>query len=208
MASSAPSRSSRLLNDSSLPPRCFERRRARAGPLDVERRRLPGILAVAQRLRALERQRRSSPETVSVRCAANHAAIAASYDAVCANTFRASSRRRSRSSSPAFERREHARVVGGIDDHPDRREVLRGRAQHARPADVDLLDHVFGLDVLRARPSRGTDRGSPTTRSIGAMLVLGDRRHVLGQVASREQPAVHGGMQRLHAAVASSRETR
>ena len=31
--------------------------------------------------------------------------------------------------------------------------------------------------------------------------VLGDRRHVLGQVAPREQAAVHRGVQRLHAAV-------
>ena len=35
----------------------------------------------------------------------------------------------------------------------------------------------------------------------GADAVLGDRLHVLGQVAAREQAAVHRRMQRLHPAV-------
>ena len=38
--------------------------------------------------------------------------------------------------------------------------------------------------------------------------VLGDRRHVLGEVAAREQAAVHRGVQGLHAAVEHLRELR
>ena len=38
--------------------------------------------------------------------------------------------------------------------------------------------------------------------------VLLERLHVLGTVASREQAAVHGGMQRLHASVEHLRKRR
>ena len=55
VASSAPSRSSRLLNESSLPPLLREPGEPAAGALDVERRRLTRVLAVAQPLRSLER---------------------------------------------------------------------------------------------------------------------------------------------------------
>ena len=37
----------------------------------------------------------------------------------------------------------HHRIPVGAHDDADGLEVLRGRANHRRPTDVDLLDHVF-----------------------------------------------------------------
>ena len=78
---------------------------SRARALDVERGRLAGVLAVAQRLRALERDDDRLPGTCRRARCANHDAMAASYAAVCAKTLPASRRRRSRSSSPASSAR-------------------------------------------------------------------------------------------------------
>ena len=71
---------------------------------------------------------------------------------MCANAFRASSNRNSHDGRPAARARQaHA------DSPPDRRrpahpEILRGRAHHARPADVDLLHERVERDVgLRRR---------------------------------------------------------
>lgn len=106
-----------------------------------------------------------------------------------------------------MKRREHARVVVGIDDHPHRLEVLRGRAKHAGAADVDVLDRLLGRDALpRDRLAERIQIHRDEIDRLNSML--GDCRHVLGNIAPREQSAVNRGVQRLHSAVHHLREAR
>jgi hypothetical protein len=73
-------------------------------------------------------------------------------------------------------------------------------AHHRRPADVDVLDGFFerapGLRDGLAERIKVDDH---EVDRLDARLL--DRRHVLGQVAAREQAAVHFRVQRLQAAV-------
>ena len=91
-------------------------------------------------------------------------------------------------------------VLRRIGHHGDELMVLRGRAQHRRSADIDLLDRLVLLHAFAAhRHFEGieihadeVDRWNP---------VLFHRLHVLGYVAPAEQSAVNPRMQRLHPAV-------
>ena len=83
--------------------------------------------------------------------------------------------------------------------------VLGRRADHGRPADIDVLDAVgirlVGRDGRLERVEihhQQVDRPDP---------VGGERGLVLGVVADREQAAMHRRMQRLHPAVHHLGET-
>ncbi len=148
----AASTSSQLLNDISLPCRTSAPPRTPGPPASrVQRAALVRVLAVAEVARLLEREpdeRRAT--TSSASCSANHPATAASYAAVCANAAAAEARRVSSVRPPS--RRSSSTISSyraGIDHHADRREVLRRRAHHRRPADVDLLDHVLEPGAAR-----------------------------------------------------------
>ena len=84
-------------------------------------------------------------------------------------------------------------------------EVLRGRADHRRAADVDVLDHLV---VGRAAPGRGAlervEVHADEVDELDAVLLGGD--HVLGVVAQREQAGVELRVQRLDAAAHDLRE--
>jgi hypothetical protein len=86
-------------------------------------------------------------------------------------------------------------------------EVLRRRAQHGWPADVDLLDHL----VRRHTTARG---GLPEGVEVHGHevyrknLVLGERSHVVRHLAPGEERAVNGGVQRLHPPVHHLRKAR
>ena len=94
---------------------------------------------------------------------------------------------------------EHRGVVAGIDDHADPRLVLGGRADHRRPADVDLLDRL-GQARLGLRDRR-LERIQIHRDQIDRRDAVGfDVALVARVVAAREQAAVHARVQRLHPA--------
>jgi hypothetical protein len=95
---------------------------------------------------------------------------------------------------------EQGRVLRGVGDDRDRLPVLRGRAHHRRPADVDVLDRV----VERAAGARDgrLERIEVDDQDVDRRdAVLAQRRHVGRQLAAREQAAVDLRVQRLDAAV-------
>ncbi len=100
---------------------------------------------------------------------------------------------------------QHGGVVGRIDDHRHVAVVLGGRAQHGRAADVDVLDgigqraFILGDGLL--------ERIQVHHQQVdGRDAVLGQRRHVFGQVAAGQDAAVHLRVQGLDAAVEHFRE--
>ena len=78
--------------------------------------------------------------------------------------------------------------------------ILRRRADHRRPADVDLLDrfgnrHALAGDRLLERIQIHHDQFERQN------AVFGERRHVTRIVVPAQEAPVHLGMQRLHAAI-------
>ena len=87
-------------------------------------------------------------------------------------------------------------VVGRIGHHRDARVVLRRGAHHRRPADVDVLDRLLERAAgARDRLAERVEVDDDEVDRLGARLL--DRRHVLRQVAPREQSAVDLRVQRL-----------
>ena len=108
-------------------------------------------------------------------------------------SFRRSSKR---GAAVGLDLLEDLAVLPGVGG--DRREgmVLGRRADHRRPADVDLLDRLF------ERHARLADRGFEGVeiddhQFEGQDAVLGQGLHVLGVVVPAEDAAVDLGMQRL-----------
>ena len=97
------------------------------------------------------------------------------------------------------------RVVCGVHEDQHARVVLRRRADHGRPADIDVLD---GLVERRAARHRLPERVKVHAHQIdGADPVRVQLPQVTG-FTPRQDPAVHGRVQRLHAAVQHLREAR
>ena len=103
--------------------------------------------------------------------------------------------------------REHALVVGRVDDDRRERAVLRGRADHRGAADVDVLDD---LGVARVAARDGLlERVEVHADEVDLLdLVLGRRGQVALVVAQREQPGVEPRVERLQAPVHHLREAR
>ena len=87
-------------------------------------------------------------------------------------------------------------VICGIDHHGDVLGVLRRGTDHRRPADVDVLDDLLVRQAFRDRLAERVqvdhhqvDRLKPLLLHVGL---------VGGELAPREDAAVHLGMQRLH----------
>ena len=95
-------------------------------------------------------------------------------------------------------------VHGGVGDDCDARVVLRRRAHHRRPSDVDLLDAVVerrtGRDCLRERIQVDDDQVERLDAQFSDLL------EVLGLPRVREDPCVDARMQRLHTAFEGLRE--
>ena len=114
---------------------------------------------------------------------------------------------RQRRSRRLVERREHARVVVGRDDHEHVAEILGSRAHHARAADIDFFDQVVERRV--GVGSRSLERVEVHGHHVDeADAVRSGGREVLGVVASREDAAVHQRVQRLRRGPPSSPESR
>ena len=94
---------------------------------------------------------------------------------------------------------EHLAVVVRIDDHRDAGVVLGGRADHRRPADVDVLDAVGERGALRHGRLERIEIDHQQIDGRDAVRVCSGR--VLGIVADGQKAAVHLGMQRLEPAV-------
>jgi hypothetical protein len=83
--------------------------------------------------------------------------------------------------------------------------VLGGRADHARPADVDVLDRLVERHArLAHRLLERVEVDADQVDRLDAVLAHGG--HVLGVVAQGEQAAVDLRVQRLDAAVHHLRE--
>ena len=101
---------------------------------------------------------------------------------------------------------EDGAVAFGVDDHGDALEVLRGGAQHARTADIDVLDADGGIgaggDGLLERIQVHDDH---VDHADAMLRCLG---HVRGVGALGQKTAVHLRMQGFHAAVHHLGKTR
>ncbi|MNN62550.1 hypothetical protein D3C81_1778620 [compost metagenome] len=83
--------------------------------------------------------------------------------------------------------------------------VLGRRAQHGRAADIDVLDRVRQRAVILGHGL--LERIQVHHQQVdGGDIVLGQRGHVLGQVAARQDAAMDLRVQRLDAAVEHFRE--
>jgi hypothetical protein len=93
---------------------------------------------------------------------------------------------------------QHRVVTGGVDHDRREGEVLGRRADHRRPADVDVLDHLVLGDA--AAGGGGLERVEVHAHEVDELhvvLVGGD--HVARVVAQRQQAGVEPRVQRLHA---------
>ncbi|MPL60780.1 hypothetical protein SDC9_06342 [bioreactor metagenome] len=94
---------------------------------------------------------------------------------------------------------QHRLVILHVDHGRDEGMVLRGGADHCRPADVDVLD--AGL-VIGALGDGFLERVEVDDEQVDRLDVMGGHRgEVLLVVAQRQQAAVHLRVQRLHPAV-------
>ncbi len=107
--------------------------------------------------------------------------------------------------------RQHAGIVGRVDHHGDAAGfgamVLGGRAQHRRPADIDVFDGIGEACSLRA--PRSSRKGYRLTTSISMRSMPRSCSAAMCCPLSRrgEQAAVDLGMQGLDAAVQDFRRT-
>ena len=92
---------------------------------------------------------------------------------------------------------EHRPVAISTDHDTDRLEVLRGRPDHRRAADVDLLDHVVGGRSARDRLPEGVEVHDDEVEGIDG--VLAELRHVVLVAAIGEQSRMDLRVERLHA---------
>ncbi len=94
---------------------------------------------------------------------------------------------------------EYVAVTGRIDDHRNRRVVLRRGAHHRRTADVDLLDALVrrgtGCDRLGERIQVDHDQVER------ADVQLVELFHVIGLAPVRKDAGMHPRVQRLDPAV-------
>ena len=151
------SRSSRLLNDSSLP--CELATPSRAGACarrPARSRRRAGAGSRRRRGRRPSRTRACSCAGKSSSRSANQREIAAVVAGGVGERLGGQRSRACAQREPAVDVRaapEHRVVALRADDDRGEGEVLRRRADQRRPADVDVLDHL----VRRSTPRRAAD---------------------------------------------------
>ncbi len=95
--------------------------------------------------------------------------------------------------------RKQALVILDLDDDRDALMVLRGRPDHRRPADVDVLDTRVVTGPLQHRRLERIEIHDQKIDRRDSVLAGG--LVVLGVATDGQQPAMHARMQRLHAAV-------
>ena len=100
---------------------------------------------------------------------------------------------------------EQRRVVGGVRDGRHADEVLRGGADHAGAADVDVRAAVLGRDAgLRGDLLEGVEvadhhvdldgAGAREVRLVGVVVVLAEQAEVDLEVERLDEPALHLGL--------------
>jgi hypothetical protein len=95
---------------------------------------------------------------------------------------------------------QHGCVLVGRGDDAHVLPVLGGAAHHGGAADVDVLDRVGQRATgLGHGGFKGVEVDHQQVDGVDAVLL--ERRHVLGQLAARQQAAVHLGVQGLDPAV-------
>ena len=94
---------------------------------------------------------------------------------------------------------DQAGIVGRIGDDRDTLMILRGRTDHRRATDVDILDDLVAVGALGDGRGEGIEVDDHQVDRADFMLV--HRRDMLGIVAHGQQPAMDLGVQRLDAAV-------
>ena len=92
----------------------------------------------------------------------------------------------------------NGRIIRRIGHHADALKIFRRRTHHGRPADVDILDELFGR---RARLGRRGGKGIQVYdhQIDGHDAMVGGLLAVLGLAALEKNSTVHFGMQRLYA---------
>ena len=170
--------------------------------VNIERGVLAGVLAIPQRLLVFERNRETLGEPVAALCgkpACNRGVVRGRVlkdlgGEGTAQIAGVSTRH------AGGDRREHTLVICGVHHRVDALEVLGCRANHGRSANVDLFNHLVRCHASAARG--GAERIEVHADEIDGLNAVGrDRGHVFGQIASREQATMHGGVERLHAPV-------
>src|SRR5579883_2422173 len=102
------------------------------------------------------------------------------------------------------QRFEDRRVIGGIDEHDHRREVLGGGAEQGYAADVDVLQRRVQVGAAGdGAHERVEVDGDQIDRAQAVPLQL---LQVRGHITAGQQPAVDGRVQRLDAAAQDLRE--
>jgi hypothetical protein len=183
----------------------------RRAEIAVEGRALVRVLAVAQVLHLLEAQ----VEAVRERLVGlgRHEAPVAHLDlrevgrdrglvaaGVPERLLREVEPRRRVDPALAVELLQQQRVVGGVDHHRHRREVLGRRAHHRGAADVDVLDRLGEARALRDLVLEGVEVHDHHVDRRDAVLL--ERLQVLGQVSRAR------GSRRGSSGAASSRARR
>ena len=188
---------------------CARQARRRMPRRNVERRGLVRIFAVAHGLAAFERHVDSlrqffewaERDACTIVC--GEALQLRGDFAVVARRARvgfareAEARRQAQLSLSA-QLRGDRRIIRRIGDHAHALEILRRRAHHRRPADINVLDQFFrGNAGLRRRRGKWIEihdhQVDRDDRMFGGLLA------VLGLAALEKNSAVHFRMQRLHA---------
>jgi hypothetical protein len=166
----------------------------------VERRPLVRILAVARQLRALGPDGQALGQELAAlrREPARDRAVVRSGSPECLGR-EPPAQPQSGAAIVRAHRLEHMSVVLRLDHDRHARMILRGGAHHRRSADVD---HLHGGLVAGALGHRGLERVQIDHDQIDRRDVERlDRRHVRLEVAARENPAVHCGVQCLDATI-------
>ena len=166
------------------------------GRLDVERRRLMGVLAVREVGDFAKRQ-----------CQLGGEGLVAAEPVGDRSFVRGTRRERLAREAPPGRRRhravraqlvEHEPVLRGRRDRGDMREVLRSRPQHRRAADVDQLDDLlFGPVAPRCRRRERVQVDADQVDRLDSLL--GEHLEVLGQVTPGQDACMDCRMERLDA---------
>ena len=167
--------------------------------LTVELGRLVGVLPVAQRLHEVEfKEQLLVKPGLCTHIGRDHRIVLSRMGVCFGRKFQARSLFRI---AAGTDFTEHLLIVRRVADHRDVGPVLGRRTQHRRAADVDVLDGVLHLHIgfgngLAERVEVHTDHVDKFD------IVIFQGFQVFGIVASRQQAAVHVGVQGLDAAVA------
>ena len=109
-----------------------------------------------------------------------------------------------RRAATGIELLEQRGIIRGVGDNRDMGMVLGRRADHRRPADVDILDDGVALGAAHHGVEERIEVDHDEVDRGDVMRV--HRRDMVGIVADREEPAMNLRVERLHPPVHHLRE--